>query len=101
MRKLLYIIIFISIVAKAQDNYIVLSTSQKEYLDTFKLNFTECLEANHVDFVPIAIKDSLYILPTAVLTDPAFHCVYVALQERGSFERMIIRKVEEYEFITE
>lgn len=99
MKKVLFILLFISAFAKAQDNYIVLSQDQKDFLDTFKLNFTNCLQANRIDFNPIPIKDSLYILPISLLQEENFSCIYNALRDRGSLDRMIIRRVEEDEFI--
>ncbi len=100
MKKLLFIFCIITITARSQSGiFIVLDKYQKEFLDTFKLHFVDSFSYYHVYFEPVPIKDSLYILPTAVLTDRGFKCIYNALRDRGSLDKMIIRRVEEYEFI--
>jgi hypothetical protein len=76
---------------------IVLTQQQRDFLMDFKKPFQSILDDRHIDFLPIPIKNNLYILPENLLNDEGFKEVKDALGDH--LKNMVTRDVLADEFI--
>ncbi len=73
MRKILFILLFISSFCKAQGRYVVLTTTQKNIFNNHRDAVSDSLiNYYHADFIPIEIKNNLWVIPIVCVQDPAF-----------------------------
>ncbi len=99
MKKILFLLLF-PIAVQAQQYQIVLTKGQVHFLDSLHAVYRPYLNANHVDYQPVALRDTtLWILPTAILSDTSFSKVYQAIIGAGDGPKIIIRQVADSEYV--
>jgi hypothetical protein len=84
MKALLSIIaLLLCMTGFGQTKYITLTGSQIQQLTPIVQQYDSLMAFRHVAVVPIMIRDSTYVLPTRMLSDPAFSEVLNAINAAG------------------
>lgn len=99
MKKILFILLFVSSFAKAQDRYIVLTEQQKSFFNNHRTAVIDSLlNYYHADFEPISIRNNLYVIPIAVIQAIPFMPIKRRLIEANLYDKLTIRIVQPEEF---
>lgn len=79
--------------------YIVLNKQQYEFFMNLKKDFEPLMLSRSVNVQPIEIKNEQFILNTEVLNDDGFKELKQALIDGGHLDDLLIRAVNEDEFL--
>lgn len=78
---------------------IVLTLDQRDLFNSVKNGFKDSFNKKGVDFIPIEIKNNLFILPVDVLTDDDFSGLKTALENNDMNLNLLIREVDATEYL--
>lgn len=95
--KTLFIIL--SLFFTTGGTYLNFNKPAEIYLQSLRVKYKTALQKENVDFDPILLKDSSYVLNTSFLTDPNFTIIVNALDSTTFKDSLIQKTINDTLFI--